>query len=114
MRHPKKNGRIHWTTAIAKSCSELPIQPVVAAKIEGIQVSALIDTGSMKSFISSHMHAILDFFGGKIGRKELQLPLVHGIADNTQLCLSFHLFSIARVTWLVYKKPMFNNPISYH
>lgn len=43
------------------SCFEVPIHPLVELQIEGVKVRALIDTGSMKSFIAKKVHAVLDF-----------------------------------------------------
>jgi hypothetical protein len=54
MRRPK-NLRKNTKTKPFASCQELPIHPTSQVTIEGVQVRALIDTGSMKP----HFHAAL-------------------------------------------------------
>ncbi len=39
----------------------LPTQPFVKCFINDVEVHALIDTGSMKTFISNKIHNIIDF-----------------------------------------------------
>ncbi len=41
----------------------LPTQPFVKCFINDLEVHALIDTGSMKTFISNKIHNIIDFDG---------------------------------------------------
>ena len=65
VRRPKNSRRNKRTKHVA-SCQELPIHPTIQVTIEGVQVRALIDTGSMKSFISSHVHAVLDFDNNRL------------------------------------------------
>ena len=59
--HRPKNSRRNKRAKHVASCQELPIHPTTQVTIEGVQARALIDTGSMKSFISSHVHAVLNF-----------------------------------------------------
>ena len=44
----------------------MPEHPFVACCIDGVPVNALLDTGSMKSFISDRIHNIFDFDGGRL------------------------------------------------
>lgn len=40
----------------------LPTHPLIKICLEGVNVLVLIDTGSVKSFISDKIHSILDFY----------------------------------------------------
>ena len=44
----------------------MPEHPFVACVIDGVPVNVLLDTGSMKSFISDRIHNIFDFDGGRL------------------------------------------------
>ena len=48
----------------------MPVQPFVECYIEGVPVRALLDTGSMKSFINTKIHAIIDFQGSLLDRSK--------------------------------------------
>ena len=39
----------------------IPTHPFVTCSIEGIEVQALVDTGSMRSFINKDVYTIMDF-----------------------------------------------------
>lgn len=40
---------------------QVPVHPIVKCSIKGVQVEALADTGSMRSFLNSNIHTIVDF-----------------------------------------------------
>ena len=50
----------------------LPEHPFVACLIDGVPVNALLDTGSMKSFISDKVHNIFDFDCGRLDKSQSQ------------------------------------------
>ena len=50
----------------------LPEHPFVACLIDGVPVNALLDTGSMKSFISDKVHNIFDFDCGRLDNSQSQ------------------------------------------
>ena len=39
----------------------IPTHPFVVCNIEGVRVQALVDTGSMKSFIKKDIQDVIDF-----------------------------------------------------
>ena len=82
MRRPKNSRTVKWTNNIVSRCQELPIHPVVEVTIEDVQVRALIDTGSMKSFISSHVHAILDFGNNRLKPDSINCVSITGNSLN--------------------------------
>lgn len=88
MRRPKNSQKIQWTNNIVSSCRELPIHPVVEVTIEDVQVRALIDTGSMKSFISSHVHAILDFNNSRLKPDAINCVSITGNTLNILGCFN--------------------------
>ena len=57
---------INKSSNINVSNDSLPEHPFVACVIDGVPVNALLDTGSMKSFISDRIHNIFDFDGGRL------------------------------------------------
>ena len=57
---------INKSSNINVSNDSLPEHPFVACVIDGAPVNALLDTGSMKSFISDRIHNIFDFDGGRL------------------------------------------------
>ena len=79
---PQQKTRRQTTANVARTCPDLPVHPVVAVKIEDLQVRALIDTGSMKSFISSHVHAILDFDSCRLQSNSINCISITGNALN--------------------------------
>ena len=52
--------------------SSLPEHPFVACFVDGVPVNALVDTGSMKSFISDRVHNIIDFNCAKLNKSHAQ------------------------------------------
>ena len=52
--------------------NSLPEHPFVACLIDGVPVNALLDTGSMKSFISDKVHNIFDFDCGRLDKSQSQ------------------------------------------
>ena len=52
--------------------SSLPEHPFVACFVDGVPVNALVDTGSMKSFISDRIHNIIDFNCAKLSKSHAQ------------------------------------------
>jgi hypothetical protein len=50
----------------------LPEHPFVACLIDGVPVNALLDTGSMKSFISDKVHDIPDFDCDRLDKSQSQ------------------------------------------
>ena len=48
----------------------MPEHPFVACVIDGVPVNALLDTGSMKSFISDRIHNIFDFDDGRLSTSQ--------------------------------------------
>ena len=87
VRRPKNSRRNKRTKHVA-SCQELPIRSTIQVTIEGVQVRALIDTGSMKSFISSYVHAIVDFDNKRLKPDSISCVSITGNALN--ILGSFH------------------------
>ena len=57
------------------SNDSLPEHPFVACFVDGVPVNALIDTGSMKSFVSDRIYNIIDFNCAKqTNRKRSAVP----------------------------------------
>ncbi len=54
------------------SNDSLPEHPFVACFVDGVPVNALIDTGSMKSFVSDRIHNIIDFNCAKLNKSQAQ------------------------------------------
>ena len=44
----------------------LPEHPFVVCLIDGVEVNALVDTGSMKSFINDKLHSLIDLEGSRL------------------------------------------------
>ena len=49
------------TPRLANSNMNIPTHPFVICNIEGVRVQALVDMGSMKSFINKDIHDVIDF-----------------------------------------------------
>ena len=45
----------------------IPAQTFVKSQIDGVEVNALVDTGSMRTFISDNVHKIIDLDNKKLG-----------------------------------------------
>ncbi len=54
------------------SNDSLPEHPFVACFVDGVPVNALIDTGSMKSFVSDRIYNIIDFNCAKLNKSQAQ------------------------------------------
>ena len=54
------------------SNDSLPEHPFVACFVDGVPVNALIDTGSMKSFVSNRIYNIIDFNCAKLNKSHAQ------------------------------------------
>ena len=52
--------------------NQIPTHPFVTCFIEGIEVKALVDTGSMRSFINKNVHTIMDFSSVRIDKSDLE------------------------------------------
>ena len=65
--------------------SSLPEHPFVACFVDGVPVNALVDTGSMKSFISDRVYNIIDFNCAKLNKSHAQ-----------RVCLRFVRASLTR------------------
>lgn len=58
--------------------SKIPTHPFVVCNIEGVNVQALVDTGSMKSFISKDIHTIIDFDNSRVDKSEERCNSITG------------------------------------
>ena len=54
------------------SNDSLPEHPFVACFVDGVPVNALIDTGSMKSFVSDRIYNVIDFNCAKLNKSQAQ------------------------------------------
>ena len=56
----------------------IPTHPFVECNIEGVNAHALIDTGSMKSFIRQDIYNTIDFEGTRLGKVNEQCKSITG------------------------------------
>lgn len=56
----------------------IPTHPFVECNIEGVNAHALIDTGSMKSFIRQDIYNTIDFEGNRLGKVNEQCKSITG------------------------------------
>ena len=56
----------------------IPMHPFVECNIEGVNAHALIDTGSMKSFIRQDIYNTIDFEGTRLGEVNEQCKSITG------------------------------------
>lgn len=81
------------------------MHPVVHVHIEGVKLRALIDTGSMKSFITDKVHAILDFDNARVRTETVRCMSITGnpltILGSLEASVKFNrrATSIMTVCW---------------
>ena len=56
----------------------IPTHPLVECNIEGVNAHALVDTGSMKSFIRQDIYITIDFEGTRLGKVNEQCKFITG------------------------------------
>ena len=63
--------------------NQIPTHPFVTCFIEGTEVKALVDTGSMRSFTNKNVHTIMDFSSVRIDKSDLEKcrPITGGALD---------------------------------
>ena len=65
-------GRLYRPKAFDALDNRILTHPFVTCSIEGIEVQALVDTGSMRSFINKDVYTIMDFNNVRIDKSDLE------------------------------------------
>ena len=65
-------GEIDCPKAFDALDNRIPTHPFVTCLIEGIKVQALVDTGSMRSFINKDVYTVMDFNNDRIDKSDLE------------------------------------------
>lgn len=79
----------------------IPTHPFVECNIEGVNAHALIDTGSMKSFIRQDIYNTIDFEGTRLGKVNEQCKSITGDPLNLLGKLNVVLNLLVVVTRIV-------------
>jgi hypothetical protein len=72
----------------------IPVHPIVDCFIDGVKVRALVDTGSMRSFLSDKFIAIIDFNNNRTHKDNTRCVSITGdslnITDSISLLVRFN------------------------